>query len=96
MALWHRLGPHVRPLIPPLGRIEPARVEADPARLAARSIYPLLNYLFPHRGTLIAEMIWTTEGPSSEVEATSHDEEKSVGKDDDLLQAGVLPVAELR
>lgn len=76
--------------------LKPAQAQADPARLAARSIYPLLNYLFPHRDTLVAEMIWTTEGASGEVEATSHDEEKSVGKDDDLVQAGVLPVAELR
>ena len=41
-------------------------------------------------------MIWTTDGANGEAEAASHDEEKSVGKDDDLVQAGVLPVAELR
>ncbi|GAA5935072.1 hypothetical protein JCM3775_004693 [Rhodotorula graminis] len=62
-------------------------------------IYPLLNYLFPHRDTIIVDMIWTNgdvSGEAAAAAAVSHDEENSVGKDDDLVHAGVLPVVELR
>lgn len=60
-----------------------------------RSIYPLINKLFPHHETIIAEMIWEKEGAplAGQQLGEVEDEEKSVGSGTGKGE-GVLPVVE--
>ncbi|BGP42049.1 hypothetical protein JCM10449v2_006051 [Rhodotorula kratochvilovae] len=84
----------------PLGNQRFYRVTWLFGTVAGLIIYPLLNYVFPHRGTLIAEMVWTTEDGGERPRAVSpgagSDEENSVGKDGKGVLADVVPVVDAR
>jgi hypothetical protein len=46
------------------------------------SLYPLINKLFPHHETLLAEMIWERDGADVGRVSGEEDEEKSFGKEE--------------